>query len=154
MIWGMGCEPEVRRKGGGNAHNAIDGHDFTEDDAGMRVVSELAFFLECRATDLMRFLVRIRGARTPPPRIDEPVTKIPLRLGSINEQNAQWIARTKFSHHPAPRTLSPIQRPIPVDAHMYGLDSSRNRPTLNASPEPVRQLRFFFSNRESDCSYR
>ena len=27
---------------------------------------------------------------------------------------------------------------------MYGLDSSRNRPTLNASPEPVRQLKIFF----------
>jgi hypothetical protein len=31
-----------------------------------------------------------------------------------------------------------MQRPIPVDAHKYGLDSSRNRPTLNASPEPAR----------------
>ena len=29
--------------------------------------------------DLMRFLVRMRGALTPPPRMDEPVTKIPLR---------------------------------------------------------------------------
>jgi hypothetical protein len=45
----------------------------------MRVVSELAFSSSV-ATDLMRFLVRIRGARTPPPRMDEPVTKIPLRL--------------------------------------------------------------------------
>lgn len=30
----------------------------------------------------------------------------------------------------------PMHRPIPVDAHAYGLDSSRKRPTLNASPEP------------------
>ena len=28
--------------------------------------------------DLMRFLVRMRGALTPPPRMDAPVTKIPL----------------------------------------------------------------------------
>jgi hypothetical protein len=27
----------------------------------------------------IRFLVRIRGARTPPPRMDEPVMKMPLR---------------------------------------------------------------------------
>lgn len=30
-------------------------------------------------TDLIRFFVRIRGARTPPPRMEEPVTQIPLR---------------------------------------------------------------------------
>lgn len=29
-----------------------------------------------------------------------------------------------------------MQRPIPVDAHAYGLVSSKKRPTLNASPEP------------------
>jgi hypothetical protein len=45
------------------------------------------------------------------------------------------------SHHPAPRTLNPMQSPMPVDAHKYGLDSSRNRPTLNASPEPAEQVR-------------
>ena len=31
---------------------------------------------------LMRFLVVIRGARTPPPRIEEPVTKMPLDIQS------------------------------------------------------------------------
>jgi hypothetical protein len=30
-------------------------------------------------THEIRFFVRIRGARTPPPKIDAPVTKIPLR---------------------------------------------------------------------------
>jgi hypothetical protein len=35
--------------------------------------------------DLMRFLVRIRGALTPPPRMDEPVTKMPLG-GETGEQ--------------------------------------------------------------------
>lgn len=30
------------------------------------------------STHEMRFLVRIRGARTPPPTMDEPVIKIPL----------------------------------------------------------------------------
>lgn len=33
-----------------------------------------------RGTHLIKFFVRIRGARTPPPRIDEPVTQIPLRV--------------------------------------------------------------------------
>jgi hypothetical protein len=28
---------------------------------------------------LMRFLVRMRGARTPPPRMEVPVMKMPLR---------------------------------------------------------------------------
>jgi hypothetical protein len=31
----------------------------------------------------MRFLVRIRGALTPPPRIEVPVIKIPLRKGEV-----------------------------------------------------------------------
>lgn len=35
----------------------------------------------------------------------------------------------------APITLRPMQRPIPTEAHAYGLDSSKKRPTLNASPE-------------------
>lgn len=32
----------------------------------------------------MRFLVRMRGALTPPPRMDEPVKKIPLEEGEVS----------------------------------------------------------------------
>ena len=35
-------------EGGRDTDNAIDGHDFTEDDAKCGSVSKLAFFLECR----------------------------------------------------------------------------------------------------------
>jgi hypothetical protein len=33
-----------------------------------------------------------------------------------------------------------MHSPIPVEAHANGLDSSRNRPTLNASPESADAL--------------
>jgi len=49
----------------------------------------------------------------------------------------------KRTYHAAPKTLSPIASPMPVAAHAYGLDSSRNRPTLNASPEPARHVHFW-----------
>lgn len=60
-------------------------------------------------THEIKFFVLILGARTPPPRILDPVIKIP---------------------HPAPITLKPMHKAIPVKAHAYGLDSSRNHPTL------------------------
>ena len=69
------------------------------------------------------------GDKDPPARLYRPMSPKRAR-----------IEGDKCTHHPAPRTLSPMQRPMPVDAHMYGLDSSRNRPTLNASPEPARGL--------------
>jgi hypothetical protein len=37
---------------------------------------------------LMRFFVRMRGARTPPPRMDAPVTKMPLRAASAGPRAA------------------------------------------------------------------
>ena len=37
--------------------------------------------------DLMRFLVRIRGALTPPPRMDEPVTNMPLGRDTDDEMS-------------------------------------------------------------------
>ena len=85
---------------------------------------------------LIRFLVRMRGARTPPPNIDDPVKKIPLY---------SWLLKTVVSlgidsihvgdkYHPAPRTLKPKQRAMPTAAQAYGLVSSRNAPTLNRSP--------------------
>jgi hypothetical protein len=86
----------------------------------------------------MRFFVRIRGARTPPPNIDAPVRNIPLRFVRINYvSHQQHSARFWITDHPAPRTLKPKQRPIPRDAQAYGLVSSKNAPTLNRSPLPV-----------------
>ena len=71
-----------RERWGGITHYAIDSHDFTENDAGGGVGGARSARVS-RANnilaDLMRFLVRIRGARTPPPMMDEPVTKIPLK---------------------------------------------------------------------------
>jgi hypothetical protein len=56
----------------------------------------------------MRFLVRMRGALTPPPRMDEPVMKMP---------------------HAAPTTDSPIQSDMPRSAHAKGDTDSRKAPT-------------------------
>lgn len=70
---------------------------------------------------LIRFFVRIRGARTPPPRIDDPVTKIPLQqeatLGHATEsqenqsfdepactENTKAYAETNPNHCPRVRT--------------------------------------------------
>jgi hypothetical protein len=85
---------------------------------------------------LMRFLVRMRGARTPPPNIDDPVKKIPLFSGLL-----EMVVRLGIDgihagnpYHPAPRTLKPKQRAMPTAAQAYGLVSSRNAPTLNRSP--------------------
>lgn len=67
-----------------------------------------------------RFLVVILGALTPAPKILAPVTKIP---------------------QPAPITLRPMQRPIPVIAHAYGEVCSKNAPMLNDSPLPTKAQR-------------
>jgi hypothetical protein len=61
----------------------------------------------------MRFLVVIRGVRTPPPMIEAPVTNMPLRL----ESEPLFENEGHETHHAAPRTLNPMQKPIPVDAH-------------------------------------
>ena len=74
---------------------------------------------------LIRFFVVIRGARTPAPRIEDPVIKIPLLVGKVI-----------CTYHAAPTTLRPMHKPIPVLAHTYGLVSSRNVFTANWSPEP------------------
>lgn len=73
-----------------------------------------------RQTYEIRFFVRIRGARTPPPRMDEPVMKIPLTSVEGGDDRvsdpaslAQAVAEP---HHPAPRTESPMQRPTPMSA--------------------------------------
>ena len=43
--------------------------------------------------DLMRFLVRMRGALTPPPRMDAPVTKMPLEREHAIRENRTRDAR-------------------------------------------------------------
>jgi hypothetical protein len=68
---------------------------------------------------LIRFLVLMRGARTPPPNIDAPVKKIPLYSRSL-EMAAMIVVSGIHggnTHHPAPRTLKPKQRAIPIVAH-------------------------------------
>jgi hypothetical protein len=76
----------------------------------------------------IRFLVRIRGARTPPPRMDEPVMKIPLRTPrgyyGIRRQKGCLVA-----YHAAPTTDSPMQSAMPRSAHAYGETDSRKAPT-------------------------
>lgn len=56
----------------------------------------------------MRFLVRMRGALTPPPRMEEPVMKMP---------------------HAAPTTDRPMQSEMPRLAHVNGDTDSRKAPT-------------------------
>ena len=57
----------------------------------------------------------MRGVLTPPPRIEAPVMKMPLEdRRNAGESSNQYPVNT---HQPAPNTLSPIQRPIPVAAH-------------------------------------
>lgn len=57
-------------------HNPIDGDNFTEDDTLW--VRQPPPPLPIYGTHLIKFLVVIRGVLTPPPRIEAPVTKIPL----------------------------------------------------------------------------
>ena len=92
--------------------DTVDGDDFTEDDAEGVLVLE---GLRGHAAHLMRFLVLILGARTPPPRMDAPVTKIPLQSPFASASRPHNTFQS--THHPAPSTLKPIQRPMPVAAH-------------------------------------
>ena len=74
----------------------------------------------------IRFFVRILGALTPAPRIDEPVMKIPLSVG----QNPVWEEELPVvcSYHAAPTTERPMQRVMPRSAHAYGEIDSRKAP--------------------------
>ena len=79
----LGHDDERKLKKGcgrGPTHYTVDCHDFAEDDTVCGGHFSRLCFEEgaCVYADLMRFLVRMRGALTPPPRMDEPVTKIPL----------------------------------------------------------------------------
>jgi hypothetical protein len=57
----------------------------------------------------MRFFVRIRGARTPPPIIEEPVMKIPLEV----YQRRGSDGREREEYQAAPTTDNPMQSPMP-----------------------------------------
>jgi hypothetical protein len=62
----------------------------------------------------MRFFVRIRGAFTPPPRIDVPVMNMPL----VWSQQACHHLKGDSAYHAAPTTDSPMQKAIPVAAQV------------------------------------
>jgi hypothetical protein len=70
----------VVRRGGGEleckTYYSVDCNDFTKDDTADG--SDMNDKTVVPNAYLMKFLVVIRGALTPPPRIDVPVVKIPL----------------------------------------------------------------------------
>ena len=56
-------------------------------------------------TDLMRFLVRILGARTPPPRIEDPVRKMPLcQFAGMSLDSAKQWEKARGGLHIEERT--------------------------------------------------
>lgn len=63
----------------------VDGDDLAEDDSGPISLIRFQPAYPNKTTHEIRFFVRIRGARTPPPKIDAPVTKIPLRRHQLAE---------------------------------------------------------------------
>lgn len=60
------------------AHHSINCDNFTENDTAMTINTEVIVEL-LQTLYLIKFFVLIRGARTPAPNIDAPVTKIPLQ---------------------------------------------------------------------------
>ena len=62
-----------------------------------------------------RFFVRIRGALTAPPRIEEPVVKMPLKTAS---RVVCVDAKTRAAHQAAPRTESDSEAAMPRLAHL------------------------------------
>jgi hypothetical protein len=66
----------------------------------------------------IKFFVLILGALTPPPRIEEPVMKIPLlTLSQYFVLSKLFLLDAQCTDHAAPTTERPIQRAIPVLAH-------------------------------------
>lgn len=73
----------------------------------------------------MRFLVLMRGAITPPPKMLEPVMKIPL--GRPREQQGERLGKQPGNHfraitsptnQAAPTTEMEMAMEMPSDAHM------------------------------------
>jgi hypothetical protein len=67
----------------------------------------------------IKFFVRILGALTPPPRIDEPVMKMPLCI-VYRLSISVCTSISAVTDHAAPTTESPMQSAIPVPAHAWG----------------------------------
>lgn len=68
-----------------NGHDdAVNRDDLAEDDAATDYKHRRTTERKV-TTDLIRFFVLIRGALTPPPRMDAPVTKIPLRRAASRQ---------------------------------------------------------------------
>ena len=96
---------------------------------------------------LTRFLVRMRGVRTPPPTMLEPVTYIPLQTQKQEVPNLlqvlKWLSRIHIllyvktdvviAHHAAPTTEREIASPMPILPHIQGDVSSRYLSQNNAA---------------------
>lgn len=76
----------------------------------------------------MRFLVRIRGARTPPPTIEDPVIKMPLKR-KTREFVEPSQAPEGLPYHAAPTTDKPMHSEMPKLAQPVGETDSRKAPT-------------------------
>jgi hypothetical protein len=102
----------------------------------------------------IRFFVRIRGALTPPPRIDEPVMKMPLQIVSeadavncgriiytrqlqqlINLCTNRCLSLPTHMEKPTRGTSQPIVRRQNQDSELL-----RFSHTSNASPLPVKSI--------------
>jgi hypothetical protein len=73
----------------------------------------------------IKFLVRIRGALTPPPTMDTPVVQMPLcdcQMPCL--QNA-----SRRTYHAEPTTERPMHSAMPTLANVYGEILSRKAPT-------------------------
>lgn len=91
----------------------------------------------------MRFLVRIRGALTAAPRIDEPVMAIPLQNVSIKMTIGASLMRSHpriCAYQAAPTTDRPMHSAIPKFAQAEGVTDSKKAPTLKDSPLPVKSI--------------
>lgn len=76
----------------------------------------------------MRFLVRMRGARTPPPTIEDPVMKMPLQT-KLREYLGPSRASEGWPYHAAPTTERPMHSEMPKLAQPVGDTDSRKAPT-------------------------
>jgi hypothetical protein len=118
-----------------STHHAVDGDDFAEDDA---IGSSVLHALAGRRVDKPNEILRANPRRT----------YTTTENARACDENAPACPRVSCgrarpsipAYHAAPSTLRPTHRPIPVPAHAYGLDSSRKRPTSNASPESARHV--------------
>jgi hypothetical protein len=65
----------AQSSGAVDARHTVDGYDFAEDDSSFHQLDSRE---ATGSTHEIKFFVLILGARTPPPRIEAPVMKIPL----------------------------------------------------------------------------